>query len=232
MGRPSTFHKLIHFASFHQLTNLRLWQLLQTRIIYATFARFSQFLFIKHFSKSGIHIHAHQIQTHIILLASQSRKHQRLFIVSVGVNAQRHLPANHAPIHGFFISSRHALPHQLKHRLHQSPALRCKLPKVGFDGSSCRFHVLNYRHHWLKTKTVSILVTEDRHWRRGRDSNPRRSCPLTRFPSVRTRPLCDLSRCADKPRPTHYSGQIEFRPYILNFEAQALYRVKYTHLIQ
>jgi hypothetical protein len=30
-------------------------------------------------------------------------------------------------------------------------------------------------------------------WRRGRDSNPRTPFDVTRFPSVRTRPLCDLS---------------------------------------
>ena len=35
------------------------------------------------------------------------------------------------------------------------------------------------------------------NWRRERDSNPRSSCELTRFPSVRTRPLCDLSNMAD-----------------------------------
>jgi hypothetical protein len=32
-------------------------------------------------------------------------------------------------------------------------------------------------------------------WRTGRDSNPRTSCPVTRFPSARIRPLCHLSRC-------------------------------------
>ena len=32
-----------------------------------------------------------------------------------------------------------------------------------------------------------------RSWRREGDSNPRTSCPVTRFPSVRTRPLCDPS---------------------------------------
>lgn len=30
-------------------------------------------------------------------------------------------------------------------------------------------------------------------WRREGDSNPRNPCRFTRFPSVRTRPLCDLS---------------------------------------
>ncbi len=32
-------------------------------------------------------------------------------------------------------------------------------------------------------------------WRSGRDSNPRRGCPLTAFPVPRPRPLGDRSRC-------------------------------------
>ena len=38
---------------------------------------------------------------------------------------------------------------------------------------------------------------ESRKWRMGRDSNPRRRLSLTRFPSVRIRPLCHPSENAD-----------------------------------
>src|SRR5690606_22692047 len=42
------------------------------------------------------------------------------------------------------------------------------------------------------------ILCEREEWRRERDSNPRTSFPVTRFPSVRTRPLCDPSKRSGK----------------------------------
>jgi hypothetical protein len=42
-----------------------------------------------------------------------------------------------------------------------------------------------YSHFWLRDGVK---------WRRGRDSNPRWSCPHSGLANRRTRPLCDLSR--------------------------------------
>ena len=49
--------------------------------------------------------------------------------------------------------------------------------------------VLSYRRTALEAEPRQSRLP----WRRGGDSNPRNPCRFTRFPSVRTRPLCDLS---------------------------------------
>ena len=41
--------------------------------------------------------------------------------------------------------------------------------------------------------TGDMKMPWDKYWRREGDSNHRDFCKPTRFPSVRTRPLCDLS---------------------------------------
>ena len=45
----------------------------------------------------------------------------------------------------------------------------------------------------LRRDPISASKCDFDFWRRGRDSNPRWTCAHTRFPSERTRPLCDLS---------------------------------------
>ena len=50
------------------------------------------------------------------------------------------------------------------------------------------------RYDYKKPFDMFVDMENIEKWRRARDSNPRRSCPLTRFPSVRLRPLGQLSK--------------------------------------
>ena len=59
-------------------------------------------------------------------------------------------------------------------------------PKIKYYGVS--------RENKGFAKGINFLVKKVKKWRREWDSNPRKSFPLTRFPSVRLKPLGHLSK--------------------------------------
>ena len=86
-------------------------------------------------------------------------------------------------------------------------------------GTTGSTHIFLFTLKFQQVETNSWRFNKEIPWRREGDSNPRSAETDTRFPSVRTRPLCDLSRKWMKYRENYsfckYSREIFWLHFLL-----------------
>ena len=78
----------------------------------------------------GAAVEAHQINGHVVFLRGEAGKRQRLFRIAMiagGINAVRHIVADHSVLHSLLIALAKVLEDHLPHSLNRRPAVRGQL---------------------------------------------------------------------------------------------------------